>query len=129
MTVLDIVRLIGDEFNGVSDAEIATWTEFVRPLVSRNKFGNLYDRAVALLVCHNLKMSGKGNDSHSDMIELSAMANSAGIGSISDGGSSISFNGSRLFEVGASAEYSRTLYGQQYINLVKLTVIPITIHQ
>lgn len=127
MSVIEYVRLIGKEFDEVTDEVIEKWVEFVRPMVSRRQFGKLYDRAIAYLVCHNLKMSGEGDDAYSDMMGVSAMANSVGIGSISDGGSSISFNGAKSFESGILAEYAKTTYGLQYISLAKMVVIPITI--
>lgn len=54
--IIKKIRLIGDEFKGESDAVLEEWIEFVRPMVSRKQFGKLYEQAIALLVCHKLKI-------------------------------------------------------------------------
>ena len=59
MTAIEIIRLIGEEFKGEKDEVLEQWIEVVRPMVSKKQFGKLYDQAIALLVCHKLKIAGK----------------------------------------------------------------------
>ena len=125
MTVIEMVRLIsGDEFEDVTDVEILQWEEFIKPFVSKKQFGNLYERAKALLICHKLKMAGYGDSS---LGELGKIGNSFVASSVSDGGSSISFANSGPSNIATNAEYGMTIYGMQYLQLLKMCVIPINI--
>lgn len=128
MTVAKMVRLISNgEFNGVSDMEIELWDKIVSPLVSKKQFGKLYDYAKALLICHKLTMAGM-NDSA--LGELGKIGNSFVASSVSDGGSSISYaNGGASGNIQMNAEYGFTVYGMQYLQLLKSAVVPITINR
>lgn len=128
MTVVDMVRLIsGEEFVNVPDSVIEEWDEFVSPLVSKKQFGKLYERAKALLICHKLKMAGLGEDS---LGALGKIGNSFVASSVSDGGSSISFaNGGASGNIQMNAEFGFTVYGMQYLQLLKSVVVPITINR
>ena len=125
MTVVEMVRLIsGDEFASLADADILAWDEFVSPFVSRKQFGKLYDRAKALLICHKLKMAGYGDNA---LGELGKIGNSFVASSVSDGGSSISFANSGPSNTAINAEYGMTIYGMQYLQLLKTAIVPINI--
>lgn len=125
MTVVEMVRLISEgEFNEVSDSDIQAWDEFVSPMVSKKQFGKLYNHAKALLICHKMKMTGLGNDS---LGSLGKIGNSFVASSVSDGGSSISFANSGAGNTATNAEYGMTVYGMQYLQLVKMCVVPINI--
>lgn len=125
MTVIEMVRLISNgEFADVGDEEIEAWDEFVTPLVSKKQFGKLYDRAKALLICHKLKMAGYGTN---PLGELGAISNSFVASSVSDGGSSISFANSGPSNIAMNAEYGMTIYGMQYLQLLRVCVVPINI--
>lgn len=125
MTVVEMVRLIsGDEFTNMTDADIEAWDEFVSPFVSKKQFGKLYDRAKALLICHKMKMAGYGDSS---LGELGKIGNSFVASSVSDGGSSISFANSGANNTQMNAEYGMTVYGMQYLQLLKAVIVPINI--
>lgn len=126
MTVVEMVRLIsGDEFSNMTDAQIEEWDEFVSPLVSKKQFGKLYDRAKALLICHKMTMAGLGNNA---LGELGKIGNSFVASSVSDGGSSISYaNGGASGNIQMNAEYGFTVYGMQYLQLLKMVIVPINI--
>ena len=126
MTVIEIVRLLsGDEFKDMSDEEILVWDELVSPLVSKKQFGKLYNHAKALLICHKLKMAGLGEDT---LGALGKIGNSFVASSVSDGGSSISFaNGGASGNIQMNAEFGMTVYGMQYLQLLKTVVVPINI--
>lgn len=57
---LGILRTIAPEFKAVSDDEAQQFLVLSAPLVSRKKFGELYDQAVALLAAHRMKLAGYG---------------------------------------------------------------------
>jgi len=43
MTAIEIIRLVGTEFASISDAVLEDWIEMVKPMVSKDRFGNLYE--------------------------------------------------------------------------------------
>ena len=123
MTALEIVRLLGTEFaEDVSDEEIEQWIEIVRPMVSRKQFGKLYEQAIALLVCHKLKLNGYGEN---PLGELGLSSVGFGVGSVSEGGSSISYGSSQTSNLETDAEYGLTIYGLQYLTLRRSVIVPI----
>ena len=124
MTVVEMVRLIGSEFVDMTDSEIEQWDEFISPFVSKKQFGKLYERAKALLICHKLKMAGYGENS---LGALGSIGNSFVASSVSDGGSSISFANGGASNIATNAEYGMTVYGMQYLQLLKSVIVPINI--
>lgn len=124
MTVIDYIKMLSEEFREWPEDEIEKWICFCRPLVSKKQFGNLYERALALLVCHKMKLSGLGDNS---LGELGKIGNAYMASSVSDGGSSISFASSGVGNLQVDAEYGMTVYGTQYLQLRRLAVVPIHI--
>ena len=57
---LDILRTIAPEFKAVSDEQVQKFLELCVPLVSKSRFGKLFDQALALLAAHRMKLSGLG---------------------------------------------------------------------
>lgn len=123
MEALEIIRLVAPEFSSVSDETIEKWIEIVRPMVSRKQFGKLYQQALAFLICHKMKLSGEGNNPLGDMGIIGAMG--FAIGSVSEGGSSISFGANQSSNLATDAELALTSYGLQFLQLRKLCVVPI----
>lgn len=124
MTAIEIIRVIGSEFKDVEEDVIEQWIEIFRPMVSKKQFGKLYEQALALLICHKMKMAGMGENTLGD---LSAAANGFSVASVSDGGSSISFANVGAGNLTTNAEFAMTPYGTQYLQLVKVCVVPIHI--
>ncbi len=122
MTAIEIIRLIGEEFKGEKDEVLEQWIEVVRPMVSKKQFGKLYDQAIALLVCHKLKIAGKGE---SPLGELGAVGIGLTVGSVSEGGSSVSFGANAASMLTKDAELGLTTYGVQYLSLRRMVVVPI----
>ena len=88
------------------------------------KFGKLYEQALAYLVCHKLKMAGNGtNPLGEELGNLSALG--FAVGSVSEGGSSISFGASQSSNLAPDAELGLTAYGLQYLSLRRMVIIPI----
>jgi len=127
MTAIECIRLIGSEFADVSDETLEDWVEFVRPMVSRKQFGNLYERAIALLVCHYLAVNNvkDDGDTSGDLRGMWVGGASFGLKSISDGVTSIAFDNNFQNVSMADAEYALTRYGMQYLQLRKMVVVPI----
>lgn len=122
MTAIDIIRLVGTEFASVSDENLEKWIEVVRPMVSKKQFGKLYEQGVAYLACHKLKMAGLGENPLGD---IGAIGTGFAVGSVSEGGSSISFGANQASNLATDAELGLTVYGVQYLQLRRLVIVPI----
>lgn len=122
MTAIEIIRLIGTEFAPVKEADLEKWIEVVRPMVSRKQFGKLYEQGIAYLVCHKLKMAGHGENPLGD---IGTIGTGFAVGSVSEGGSSISFGANQASNLAADAELGLTVYGVQYLQLRRSVIVPI----
>lgn len=118
--IINIVRMVGTEFEEVKHEDLEDWIELQAPVISKKKFGADYDLAVALLVCHALKMAGNGDTS------LGTIAGTGRLASVSEGGESISFATTTAGTSG-DAEYQLTSYGLQFIAIRNRHIIPIMI--
>ena len=125
MTAIEIIRLIGTEFAPVKEADLEKWIEVVRPMVSRKQFGNLYEQGIAYLVCHKLKMAGHGENPLGD---IGTIGTGFAVGSVSEGGSSISFGANQASNLAADAELGLTVYGVQYLQLRRSVIVPIHVN-
>lgn len=121
-----LIRMIhavsNNEFTSMSEEDLRFWIDFVKPMVSKKQFKDLYFQAIVLLICHKLKMAGEGENT---LGELGKIGNSFVASSVSDGGSSISFAGGGVGNLQTDAEYAMTVYGLQYLQIRKMCVIPI----
>lgn len=122
MEAIEIIRLAGKEFAGIGNADLEKWIELTRPMVSRKQFGKLYEQALAYLVCHKLKMAGYGDN---PLGELGAIGTGFAVGSVSEGGSSISFGANQASNLAADAELGLTNYGVQYLQIRRSVIVPI----
>lgn len=122
MTAIEIIRLIGGEFNSVADDTIEQWIEIVRPMVSKKQFGKLYEQGLAYLVCHKLKMAGLGDN---PLGELGTIGLGLTVGSVSEGGSSVSFGANQSSSLAKDAELAMTAYGVQFLQLRRSVIVPI----
>ena len=122
MTAIEIVRLIGAEFAAVEDENLEKWIEVVRPMASKKQFGKLYEQAIALLVCHKLKIAGYGENPLGD---LGAVGIGLTVGSVSEGGSSVSFGANAASMLAKDAELGLTTYGAQFLSIRRMVIVPI----
>jgi len=122
MTSIEMIRLVGAEFKDVEDKTVEQWIEIVRPMVSKKQFGKLYEQALAFLVCHRLKMAGYGENPLGD---IGAIGIGFAVGSVSEGGSSISFGANQSSNIVTDAELGLTAYGVQYLSLRRMVIVPI----
>lgn len=124
MKAMEIIRLTATEFELVDDETVEKWIEIVRPMVSKKQFGDLYEQALAYLVCHKLKMAGQGVNPLGDQIgNIGAMG--FAVGSVSEGGSSISFGANQSSNLAKDAELALTAYGLQFLQLRRMVIVPI----
>lgn len=122
MTVVDTIRAIAPEFSGISDEKLYQLIVIYRPLVSRKQFGELYNLAVALIVCHKLKMAGEGDN---PLGEFGKIGVGFSLGSVSEGGSSISFGAGQSSNLAPDAELGLTVYGLQFLQIRRSVIVPI----
>lgn len=121
--IIEYVHLIAPEFDEVEEDRLETLIEFVRPMVSKEKFGKLYYQAMAYLVCHHLKTLGLGDDS-GDGISIGDQLMG---GSVSEGETSVSFGSNQSVNLQRDAELALTIYGLKYLNLRRMVIVSITI--
>ncbi len=122
MTAIDIIRMVGTEFKDIDDDTLDMWLEIVRPMVSKKQFGKLYEQALAYLVCHKLKMAGYGEN---PLGNVGTIGVGFAVGSVSEGGSSISFGANQSSNIVTDAELGLTAYGVQYLSLRRMVIVPI----
>lgn len=121
MSILNIFRLIATEFEDIPDETVNQWIEICSPMVSKSRFGKLYEQAVAYFTAHRMKITGLGDNTLGDI------GDALRVGSYSEGGVSISFNGSSvLSDKTAEAEFGLTQYGLQYLTIKRSVIMPIT---
>lgn len=119
MNAIQIFRLVATEFEDLTDDTVEKWLELTAPMISKKRFGKLYDQALALLTAHRLKMSGYGDTT------LGRVGDSLRVGSYSEGETSVSFTVSQGTNLLADAELALTPYGLEYLSLRRLVIIPI----
>lgn len=131
MTAFEIIRVVGAEFSNVPDDRIRTLIEIYRPMVSRRKFGILYEQALAFLVCHYMKMMGIADAyaPEGSQSQVGSIDDGLRIGSYSEGGVSMSWSMSAAGAKDIDADLALTTYGLQYLNIRRLVIVPITIRR
>lgn len=119
MNTLQIFRLVATEFDSLVDETIENWIELTAPLISKKRFGKLYDQALALLTAHRLKMSGYGDNT------FGTVGDTLRVGSYSEGETSVGYTVNQSTNLTVDAELALTPYGLEYLSLRRLVVIPI----
>ncbi len=116
MDAFDIIKATMKEFSDVPEPDIKVYIELSAPLVSKKRFGNLYEQAVAYLAAHRMKMDGRG----ATVGGFGSMGNMVGISSISEGEVSVSFTASS-----SDSELGLSVYGMQFLQLRRSCIVPI----
>lgn len=117
---LKIFRIVAAEFAQVDDETVNIWIGLTAPLVSRKRYGKLYEQALALLTAHRMKMAAVGSDESAGgaFDDLGGAGVAFKVGSYTSGGESVSFNSAALTsQLSSDAEYTQTMYGVQYLTL------------
>ncbi len=132
MNALDIFRIVATEFSDIPDDDMVdsdtgrvtaygvnSYLKLYADQISEKRFGSTYQKALAYLTAHKLKMSGYGsttNGSISDALRVS---------SYSEGEASISFSTNQNTNLQIDAEYALTVYGLEFLTLRRNAIIPI----
>lgn len=123
---LKVFRLLAAEFAAVPDETLVSWLELTAPLVSKKRFGKLYDQALALLTAHRMKLSGAFDAaSEEGGSSIGSLADTLRVASYTEGSTSISFNNGVSLAAN-DAELTLTGYGTQYLSLRRMVIMPIT---
>jgi len=128
-TPLEIFRLVATEFAAVDDTTVNMWIDITTPLVSRKRFGKVYEQALALLTAHRMKIAAVGTDgtANSELDEIAIVGAGFRVAGYTSGGESVSYNGNVLTtQLSPDAEYTQTVYGVQYLTLRDLNIVSIT---
>lgn len=108
------------------DLDTLSWLELTAPLVSKKRFGKLYDQALALLTAHRMKLSGAFDAaSEEGGSSIGSLADTLRVASYTEGSTSISFNNGVSLAAN-DAELTLTGYGTQYLSLRRMVIMPIT---
>lgn len=120
--VTRLAENIGREFHDDPNALefMSTLIDVTEPMVSRRRFGSQFYMAAALLVCHQLKMFGYGDNSF-----VGTVANTLQASSYSEGETAFSSGASQATSKDPDGEYALTVYGLRFLNLRRTLIIPI----
>lgn len=140
MTALETFRIIAQEFSGIPDDNttdgngktvvgVNTYMDLWKDQISKRRFGSMYEKALAYLTAHKLKMmnmeSPDGSSEMSSSMKIGSVADQLRIASASEGDTSVSFNNNVVKTEDADSEYLLTVYGIEFLTLKRLAVIPI----
>lgn len=120
MKAFEIIRATMPEFADVDDENVLVYIGLAEPLISKSKYGNVYESALAYLTAHKMKMFGLGK-----RIGIGTIGDTIGISSVTEGETSVSFSNNQSGNTSPDAEYGLTVYGMQYLRLRKSRIIPI----
>lgn len=124
-----LLSAVAPEFASVPKDTLKIFLRLVEPMISKNKFGKLYEQALVYLIAHRLQMSGYGQteDGGGGLTGGISTKDKYGIASLTEGSTSISFNAPQTSNGDQDAEYALTTYGTQFLSLRESCIIPITI--
>lgn len=131
MQALDIFRIVAPEFKDIPDENVVDeqgnvtqyglreYMDLYKDQISEKRFGSTYQKALAYLTAHKLKMAGFGDTSNG------TIADSLRVGSYSEGETSISYTTNQGTNLQVDAEYALTVYGLEFLTLRRNAIIPI----
>lgn len=134
MTALQIFRIVAQEFAAIPDDDtvdeetgattigVNTYLELYADQISQKRFGNLYEKALAYLTAHKLKMQGLGSDKDGG---IGTIADALRVSSYSEGETSISFGTSQAANLEVDGEYALTIYGIEFLAIKRSVIVPI----
>ena len=123
MNALEIFRMVAKEFDSLPDEDVIngvkSFIELYSDQISEKRFGASYQKALAYLTAHKLKMNGYGDTG------TGTIADSLRVGSYSEGETSISYTTGQQTNLQVDAEYALTVYGLEFLTLRRNAIIPI----
>lgn len=120
MDAFEIIRVTMNEFAEVPDDTVKIFISLAEPLISKKRFGKMYQQALAYLAAHKMKMSGLGKS-----IGIGSIGDTIGLSSVSEGETSVSFSNNQAGNTATDSEFGLTVYGMQYIQLRKRCIVTI----
>ena len=132
MEAIEIFCMVATEFANIPDDNVIdpdtgkvtqygvkSFLELYSDQISERRFGKTYQKALAYLTAHKLKMNGYGNT------ENGTIGDSLRVGSYAEGETSISYTTNQQTNLQVDAEYALTVYGLEFLTLRRNSVIPI----
>ena len=132
MEALNIFRMVATEFASMPDEDVIdpntgkvtsygvnSFLNLYADQISEKRFGKTYQKALAYLTAHKLKMNGYGNT------ENGTIGDSLRVGSYAEGETSISYTTNQQTNLQVDAEYALTVYGLEFLTLRRNAIIPI----
>ena len=131
MTALEIFRIVAAEFDDIPDNDVVdsetgkvqygvnTYLDLYADQISEKRFGKFYNKALAYLTAHKLKMNGFGNT------ENGTISDALRVSSYSEGETSISYSTGQATNLQIDAEYALTVYGLEFLTLRRNAIVPI----
>lgn len=121
MTILEIFRVIAPEFADVTDEVVQANIDIYADMISRSNFGKYYGRAVAFYTAHNMaltKIMTSSGSTSTDVIGGAVIREKEG-------------DLERQYSEGKTTSdlLDKTVYGKQYLNLMKVCIVPVTIRK
>lgn len=122
MDAFNIIKTTMDEFDGVPPEKVQAFIELAEPMISKKRFGKLYEQALAYLAAHKMKvLGGLGRKSIAGTV-----GDTYGLASVTEGKTSVSFSTVQQSNLTKEdGEYSLTTYGSMYLQLRNRVTIPI----
>lgn len=120
MEAFEIIRATMNEFNEVPDDTVNMFLSLTEPLISKKRFGKMYQQARAYLAAHKMKLSGFGVSGG-----IGSIGDTIGLSSVSEGETSVSFSNNQAGNTATDSEFGLTVYGMQYLQLRKRCIVTI----
>ena len=125
MTQLEMFRKIAPEFQQISDDEVQGMLDLVGDILSKKRFGKMYDRAVALLAAHQFTLQTLiANDENAG---ASTLLTSGALVSEREGDLQRSYGGMSSSSSGDDMDslLKKTVYGLQFLTLRSMCIVPV----
>lgn len=125
MTQLEIFRKIAPEFKQIPDDEVQGMLDLAGDILSKKRFGKMYDRAVALLAAHQFTLQTMiANDENAG---AATSLTSGALVSEREGDLQRSYSGMASSSSGDDMDslLKKTVYGLQFLTLRSMCVVPV----
>lgn len=125
MTQLEIFRKIAPEFKQIPDDEVQGMLDLAGDILSKKRFGKMYDRAVALLAAHQFTLQTMiANDENAG---AATSLTSGALVSEREGDLQRSYGGMASSSSGDDMDslLKKTVYGLQFLALRSMCVVPV----
>lgn len=125
MTQLEIFRKIAPEFQQISDDEVQGMLDLVGDILSKKRFGKMYDRAVALLASHQFTLQTMiASDENAG---AATSLTSGALVSEREGDLQRSYGGMASASSGDDMDslLKKTVYGLQFLTLRSMCIVPV----